>query len=147
MSTSGVCSFDKQATGSSALVLAFPFRRVFLTVHLQTPLDPPGGYQATDGTKIPLTLIGLLDKRVALQEDTLRLFPSPTPSARPNADVCIMASKIVYEDEAVVRDVINRVWNSPVQVTEDGRGIKVGLYTLATCQIVLLLTASSTGPL
>ncbi|GAQ79312.1 Triacylglycerol lipase [Klebsormidium nitens] len=83
-----------------------------------------GGYQATDGTKIPLTLIGLLDKRVALQEDTLRLFPSPTPSARPNADVCIMASKIVYEDEAVVRDVIDRVWNSPVQVTEDGRGIK-----------------------
>jgi hypothetical protein len=71
-----------------------------------------GGYTLSTGKKLKLSIIGLLDKKMQLQKDTVQLFPSPTPSARPNVDVCVMAAKIVYESEEIATDVINNVWNS-----------------------------------
>ncbi|GAQ84071.1 Triacylglycerol lipase [Klebsormidium nitens] len=62
-------------------------------------------------TKCNLTVIGLLDRNFTLDEHTVTTFPSETPSARTNALVCCMASKVIYEDDRLVEHVVNNVWN------------------------------------
>jgi hypothetical protein len=107
------------------------------------PFHSGGGYTSSTGKKLKLSIIGLLDKKMQLQKDTVKLFPSPTPSARPNMDVCVMAAKIVYEREEVATDVINNVWNS--QWTKGGE-VKVG-RALEGAQMPYIFSSSSCGRL
>ena len=44
------------------------------------------------------------------QEATSTVFPGTDAGARSTGDVCMMASKLAYENEAVVKEVVTDVW-------------------------------------
>lgn len=69
------------------------------------------------GNEYNLTLIGLLDRSFDLAPNTIKTFPAESPSARTNAEVCAMAAKIIYENDDLVKEVIQESWNKGILVS------------------------------
>jgi hypothetical protein len=97
---------------TSLLLWASPALNVLGNIGSKILRKYSGDYITADRhTSYPWTVIGLLDTRVQLLPETAKDFPSMEPNARANADVCVMAAKLIYEDQEIFTDVVNNVWN------------------------------------
>lgn len=70
-----------------------------------------------------LSLVGQMDPRATLYVNTsqyakehsnqadAKVFPDENVGSRATADVCVMSAKLAYENAAVVKRVVEQIWN------------------------------------